>query len=322
VIAALLSTAACSGALQNVPASPSAGAGAGAGDIQEAWPDWVWGGPEALSGELVALGLGQRRDTSLEARVKESEDSARAAAAARLVDLAGEAARTVSPDALERLRVDLGLSASIAATWTSSTGRVFTQARLRLETGLERLKKELGLSAAAEQAARAAFAALERDPKPLQRTPPAWAETGARIVETPNPGIVAVGAAAGLGNFRLERTTAENRARAAIANAFEELSAVMMQEFVATLKDEPVVSPPPEEVGVSGDVRSFSSAVLNRVAITAGWWDARHNQYYARAELELDPARTAALVPGADPVARTRVERSIARALHRLASSP
>ncbi len=96
-----------------------------------------------------------------------------------------------------------------------------------------------------------------------------------------------VGAASGIKNKALSRTTADNRARAEIQKVFKTYSASLMKDYMAstTAGD---MSASSEEQHVEQAVKTFSAGTLHGVEIVNHWTDPSDGTLYSLARLDME----------------------------------
>jgi hypothetical protein len=95
-----------------------------------------------------------------------------------------------------------------------------------------------------------------------------------------------VGAASGIKNAAMLRTTADNRARAEVAKVLESYVAVLSKDYMAstTAGD---MSASSEEQHVEQALRSFSQTTLHGAEIVDHWKDPEDGSLYALCKLDL-----------------------------------
>jgi hypothetical protein len=101
-----------------------------------------------------------------------------------------------------------------------------------------------------------------------------------------------VGAASGIRNKALARTTADNRARAEIQKTFETYSASLMKDYMAstTAGD---MSKSSEEQHVEQAIKTFSAGTLSGVEIVNHWTDPNDGTIYSLARLNINAFKDA-----------------------------
>jgi hypothetical protein len=95
-----------------------------------------------------------------------------------------------------------------------------------------------------------------------------------------------VGAASGIKNAAMLRTTADNRARAEVAKVLESYVAVLSKDYMAstTAGD---MSASSEEQHVEQALRSFSKTTLHGAEVVDHWKDPEDGSLYALCKLDL-----------------------------------
>ena len=122
---------------------------------------------------------------------------------------------------------------------------------------------------------------------------PDWVIRGSGAFEGESGRIFyGVGAASGIRNKALARTTADNRARAEVQKVFRTYSASLMKDYMAstTAGDFSATS---EEQHVENAVKTFSAGTLSGVEIVNHWTDPSDGTIYALARLNMDAFKDA-----------------------------
>ena len=116
---------------------------------------------------------------------------------------------------------------------------------------------------------------------------PEWVIKGSGAFGGEKQIFYGVGAASGIRNVALARTTSDNRARAEIAKIFETYTASLMKDYMAstTAGDMSAVS---EEQHVEQAIKTFSATTLSGVQIVNHWVDPDDGTWYAMARLDLE----------------------------------
>ena len=96
-----------------------------------------------------------------------------------------------------------------------------------------------------------------------------------------------VGSVFGIKNPSLERTTADNRARAEIARVFKTYTAILMKDYQAsTAAKDPKLSL--EEQNVEQTIKTFTKAELTGVEIVDHWRIPETGEYFSLARMDLE----------------------------------
>ncbi len=116
---------------------------------------------------------------------------------------------------------------------------------------------------------------------------PEWVNKGSGAFGGEKRVFYGVGAASGIKNHALARSTADNRARAEISKVFEVYSASLMKDYMAstTAGD---MSASSEEQHVEQAVKTFSANTLNGVEIVDHWIHPTDGTIYALARLDIE----------------------------------
>jgi hypothetical protein len=116
---------------------------------------------------------------------------------------------------------------------------------------------------------------------------PSWVNKGSGAFTEGSPIFYGVGAASGIRNHALARSTADNRARAEISKLFEVYSASLMKDYAGstTAGD---FSATAEEQDVQQAIKTFSANTLNGVEVVDHWVHPTDGTIYSLARLDVD----------------------------------
>lgn len=123
--------------------------------------------------------------------------------------------------------------------------------------------------------------------KPAELARPAWVEKGSGAFDVDKGKIFyGVGVASGIKNEALLRSTADNRARAEVAEILETYVAVLAKDYMAstTAGD---MSASAEEQHVEQALKTFSKTTLHGARIIDRWKDSADGSMYALCEMDL-----------------------------------
>lgn len=114
---------------------------------------------------------------------------------------------------------------------------------------------------------------------------PDWVNEGTQAVSDKKGRLIhGVGSSQPLGDESLQRSTADQRARAEVARILSSYLDVVMHDYAHASKD---VENASSSTTVEQEIGSFSKAVLNGSRIIGRWKDKRSGVVYAFAELDL-----------------------------------
>lgn len=126
---------------------------------------------------------------------------------------------------------------------------------------------------------------------------PEWVHQGSRVE---NGAIKGVGAASGIQNTELARTTATNRGRAEISKILETYSASLMKDYQASVSAGGQASD--ESQLVEQAIKTFSAQLLEGTVVEGYWMDPADNTWYGLVVLDFarqkDIAAAKANMPG------------------------
>lgn len=150
---------------------------------------------------------------------------------------------------------------------------------------------------------------------------PEWVIKGSGAFEGESGRVFyGVGAASGIRNKALARTTSDNRARAEVQKIFQTYSASLMKDYMAstTAGDMSATS---EEQHVEQAVKTFSAGTLSGVEIVNHWTDPSDGTIYALARLNIDYFKDALnKMKDLDAEVRDYVRRNAERSFDELAA--
>lgn len=125
---------------------------------------------------------------------------------------------------------------------------------------------------------------------------PDWVNEGTQALSDKGGRLIhGVGSAAPLGDESLQRSTADNRARAEVARVLSTYMDVLQQDYTASVHSAEGAA---ADASVSRDIKSASQVVLNGAKIIGRWKDKKTGTVYSIAELDMQRAK--ALIQGVE----------------------
>jgi len=118
---------------------------------------------------------------------------------------------------------------------------------------------------------------------------PDWVNEGTNILKTKNGRLFhGVGSAPPLGDFSLQTSTADNRARAEVARILSSYMEIVSRDYIASGKaDEAGFT----EQSVSRQIDNITKINLTGVRIIGHWRDKKTDRVYAIAELDMNQVK-------------------------------
>lgn len=118
---------------------------------------------------------------------------------------------------------------------------------------------------------------------------PDWVNEGTQAVSDRNGRLIqGVGSAPELGDPSLQRSTADNRARAEIARVLSSYMDVALNDYQASSSAGGAAGDVAADASVQQQINSVSQVVLNGAKIVGRWKDEQNGTVYSFAELDLD----------------------------------
>ncbi len=119
---------------------------------------------------------------------------------------------------------------------------------------------------------------------------PDWVNEGTNILNNKNGRLFhGVGSASPMGDMELQKSTANDRARAEVARILSSYLDVVSSDYMASAKSgEQAVN----EESVSRQIKNLTKVNLTGVRIIGNWRDPKTNVIYSIAELDMDHVKT------------------------------
>lgn len=119
---------------------------------------------------------------------------------------------------------------------------------------------------------------------------PDWVNEGTNILNNKNGRLFhGVGSASPMGDMELQRSTANDRARAEVARILSSYLDVVSSDYLASAKSgEQAVN----EEAVSRQIKNLTKVNLTGVRIIGNWRDPKTNVIYSIAELDMDHVKS------------------------------
>lgn len=129
--------------------------------------------------------------------------------------------------------------------------------------------------------------AVGKKPTLASLKPPEWVIKGGGAFKDSNGrAFYGVGSAAGIANYSLQRTAADNRARNDLAKVFEFYTKSLMKDYAASTTAGDFKASA-EEQNVEQAIKTVTDAVLSGVQIVDHWEHADRDELFSLARLDL-----------------------------------
>ncbi len=118
---------------------------------------------------------------------------------------------------------------------------------------------------------------------------PDWVNEGTQTIKDRRGRLIhGIGSAPDMGDMSLQKTTADDRARAEVARIFTSMMDVVSQDYTASTRSGDQSS---SEQTISREIKNYTRQNLSGVRIIAHWRDKRTGTIYALAELDMKKAK-------------------------------
>ncbi len=125
---------------------------------------------------------------------------------------------------------------------------------------------------------------------------PDWVNEGTQAVSNKKGRLIhGIGSAAPMGDDALQLSTADNRARAELAQVLSTYMDVVGSDYTASVR---VAGGDIADQSVSRDIKAVSQVVLNGARIIGHWRDKRTGNIYSIAELDMNEVKKAVQAQG------------------------